>query len=1418
MAITQEQADSLASQYGAGTLTQDTINSSGLTQADIAQYYPNFDISTSGFSLPSGMSGTAGQTNQIVGALDQFNGVQQTGQTNDVVGAPSPLASITPSGLSNADQGSTAPRPFADVVGPLSPSQQHDLSLYDQTGNLKAGLTSLLADNTISKEEADQIKAYADQYKFTADDISRVTGTPIQKVQEVLSAPERYAQEGYNKSLVDQTPTLKTNIANILQDGTVSQTEANDVTKFMADTGFKPEDVARVTGIPIETINDLIGRQSSYASQVIKDNSSNLLGLANYAIQNGLTAKQMAEASGGKFTEQQAQSVLDKAGTYAGQLELASPEGYNQIKGIINRAVNKDYGGKEADWMYQMFTGLSPEDASVATKQLEFGDPTTKKVSAWDDNGLYEYDMVVPAAIKEGQGVEPIYTDVSAGESPDYQITGYRQKIDSDTFGSGDRAIYANYDATGKLIGYDSDASIYTGDRTLYRGSWDANGKATPNFINKGRGGFGGFIDDTIGGVKDMVGPELWTLAKFTPAAPYVFAADAIDAASRDQWGNAALSALGSYGAYQSDLASGMQDVNSVNAINGADLASDVATLGSNPYITAQTNALIANTAAAAIPAFKAAEDGNYTQIGALAAGVISNPALASKFDFNTNPNAANAMYGLSAYSAYQNNDLAGMIGAASGLVKSPDLKLAASATRFLDAARSGNSNAMISATNAFGSELSANDRTKTYVENAKDYLSGLIPKDAKDFANGTSSGVKDLFNTTKTDVKTAIDSLKTSTSDAAKVFQDSIRAGATEEEAYNAAKLYDGKITWDPKAASTITPNGPSDKLSGLTGVDLTDISSGVQVAGPGGFDQGGFKPGTPTQTATGMFFTTPDGKTYPVTVNKETGMMSTTDPAGVDELKQFRINDTSKIKDVFFDKTPIDPNLSTGESEALKNVTGKSSGDITDVEAKNASPEVQKQAEDIGNTLAEKIRSGASMADMLRMVGGLDTAENATALYIAKQLPELRDLMKNAQNSGYVRDLEEHLATDPTDPNWLQEYKGLTGKDYAIPSMGEIVITGQRPIGENGATEGAGDITDVFNNPLNGNQITTQIDSNTGFKTVTEINAKNGASTQTITTPTTITSIATNPLTNTAIKTITDVATNTSTKVKIDLTTGVVTLPSADTSAKTDTATKTTTDTSTATKDSKSNSSGLKKIFGAGFPLPVLQGYIPPPLKEQFLHTSGTQEAFQNPLEDLLKYYGGGTAAEQSMNDIDPQLAAVLSQRLGVPSISDADQSGGLPSSDANHFTYGQEDSIDSLLGNTKSPSNDPANLRMADGGYVQPLTLAPGGMASPLMAATGGLPAKAQGREDFRTSKHVAGEGDGHSDDIPAMLADGEFVFSADVVSALGNGSTKAGSDKLYKMVEEIRKRARSTSPDKLAPPALKSPLDYLKGSKK
>ena len=88
---------------------------------------------------------------------------------------------------------------------------------------------------------------------------------------------------------------------------------------------------------------------------------------------------------------------------------------------------------------------------------------------------------------------------------------------------------------------------------------------------------------------------------------------------------------------------------------------------------------------------------------------------------------------------------------------------------------------------------------------------------------------------------------------------------------------------------------------------------------------------------------------------------------------------------------------------------------------------------------------------------------------------------------------------------------------------------------------------------------------------------------------------------------------------------------------------------------------------------------------------------------------------------------------------------------------------------------------------GGPIKAKKFAMGGLAAlPEYAAGGQL---------------LSGAGDGMSDSIPAVikgerpqraaLADGEFVIPADVVSHLGNGSTKAGGKRLYEMMARVRK---------------------------
>jgi hypothetical protein len=80
------------------------------------------------------------------------------------------------------------------------------------------------------------------------------------------------------------------------------------------------------------------------------------------------------------------------------------------------------------------------------------------------------------------------------------------------------------------------------------------------------------------------------------------------------------------------------------------------------------------------------------------------------------------------------------------------------------------------------------------------------------------------------------------------------------------------------------------------------------------------------------------------------------------------------------------------------------------------------------------------------------------------------------------------------------------------------------------------------------------------------------------------------------------------------------------------------------------------------------------------------------------------------------------------------------------------------------------------------------------------------------------YLDGQGDGMSDSIPATiegkqparLADGEFVVPADVVSHLGNGSSKAGSKRLYAMLDKVRhartgnkKQGKEIKPEKYMP---------------
>lgn len=226
-----------------------------------------------------------------------------------------------------------------------------------------------------------------------------------------------------------------------------------------------------------------------------------------------------------------------------------------------------------------------------------------------------------------------------------------------------------------------------------------------------------------------------------------------------------------------------------------------------------------------------------------------------------------------------------------------------------------------------------------------------------------------------------------------------------------------------------------------------------------------------------------------------------------------------------------------------------------------------------------------------------------------------------------------------------------------------------------------------------------------------------------------------------------------------------------------------------------------------------PIIQGGVTAGLLSQVLG-GGTDKSYKG--VDMSKVgqiaprttpFGMGPARTVSLGEataMAPQQQVATNAALGVPGYSKQYESSpapalpqpmkmpGMASGGLTHYTYG-------------APVDPYQNLG---------IERKRGGLTRAVHPESG-VPV-VQGRHDYREGSRVTGAGDGQSDDIPAMLADGEYVIDAELVSMLGNGSTKAGAELLDKFREQVRKHKRSAPLNKI-PPKSKSPLTYLKEAK-
>lgn len=116
-------------------------------------------------------------------------------------------------------------------------------------------------------------------------------------------------------------------------------------------------------------------------------------------------------------------------------------------------------------------------------------------------------------------------------------------------------------------------------------------------------------------------------------------------------------------------------------------------------------------------------------------------------------------------------------------------------------------------------------------------------------------------------------------------------------------------------------------------------------------------------------------------------------------------------------------------------------------------------------------------------------------------------------------------------------------------------------------------------------------------------------------------------------------------------------------------------------------------------------------------------------------------------------------------------------------------------------QQPAAVPQMPDMMDPKYARPLQF--GGLygsrgysnipRTPVTAADGGIMALEMGGTTYpRKQGHIKGPGTGTSDSIPALLSDGEFVFTAKSVRNLGNGSRRKGAKRLYAMMKMLEER--------------------------
>lgn len=202
-----------------------------------------------------------------------------------------------------------------------------------------------------------------------------------------------------------------------------------------------------------------------------------------------------------------------------------------------------------------------------------------------------------------------------------------------------------------------------------------------------------------------------------------------------------------------------------------------------------------------------------------------------------------------------------------------------------------------------------------------------------------------------------------------------------------------------------------------------------------------------------------------------------------------------------------------------------------------------------------------------------------------------------------------------------------------------------------------------------------------------------------------------------------------------------------------------------------------------------------------------------------------GGGGGKSPGKYSSTGRLSSTFTDKLPTPGQNGAFTVGGLGGTAADQtfaarpvtdwYRYGMGPAMDIPAGADLSRATSPY------AGY------GPGTLGEETFKAVSGIPEQPVGmahggdmgysRGSSRESFAVNGPGTGRSDDIPAVLSDGEYVIDAETVALLGDGSSKAGAKKLDEMRVKIRKaKGKNLAKGKFSVNA-KRPEAYMSGGR-